>query len=320
MKNSSKALLLGLLSAVFFSATYILNKSMALAGGDFLWSASLRYILTLPMIIIIAFLSKGGKTLAKALWRDPKPWFIWGTVGFGFFYLFLTAAASISPAWLVAGTFQTTIIAGLLISPFIYTDHRKFIPKKALVATSVILLGILLSQFAEANNAPLSDIFLGAILIIISATLFPLGNRKIMLYQEKEHIKLNAIQRVAGMTIGSMPLWIIVSFFAYKRSGFPNSEMIFQSGMVALFSGIVATILFFKATSMVNNQPTALGAVEATQSFEIIITLLIEVLFLNGALPSVYGFVGIMLIVLGMIYYSKASSSSGKYHIKPVIY
>lgn len=281
---------------------------MALAGGDFLWSASLRYILTLPLIIIIAFLNKGGKTLAKALWRDPKPWFIWGTVGFGLFYLFLTAAADFSPAWLVAGTFQTTIIAGLLISPFIYTDHRRIIPKKALVATSIILVGILLSQFSEVKNTPLADIFLGALLIMISAALFPLGNRKIMLYQEKEHIKLNAIQRVAGMTIGSIPLWIIVSFFAYERSGLPNYEMILQSGMVALFSGIIATILFFKATSMVANQPTALGAVEATQSFEIIITLVIEVLVLNGTIPSVYGFSGIALIILGMGYYSKVSS------------
>lgn len=100
MTNFYKALLLGLLSAVFFSSTYIFNKSMAMAGGDFLWSASLRYIFALPMILLIALLSKGGKTLIKELWRNPLPWFIWGTVGFGFFYLFLTAAADISPAWL----------------------------------------------------------------------------------------------------------------------------------------------------------------------------------------------------------------------------
>src|SRR5690606_17047881 len=139
MQNNYKALLLGLLSAIFFSSTYIFNKSMAMAGGDFLWSASLRYLFTLPLILIIALLSKGGKTLIKELWRNPTPWFIWGTVGFGFFYLALTAAADISPAWLVAGTFQTTIVAGLLISPFIYSDYRKVIPKKALVASSIML-------------------------------------------------------------------------------------------------------------------------------------------------------------------------------------
>lgn len=208
----------------------------------------------------------------------------------------------------MAGTFQTTIVAGLLISPFIYSDYRRIIPKKALIASSIMLLGIVLSQLAEVNNTSISNIIWGAVFIIIAATLFPLGNRKIMLYQEKEHIKLNAIQKVAGMTIGSMPLWIIVAFIAYERSGPPAAEVMFQSGMVALFSSIIATILFFKATAMVSTQPTALGAVEATQSFEIIITLLVEIIFLNGVFPSIYGNIGIILIVIGMIYYSKVSA------------
>src|SRR5690606_36212298 len=121
--------------------------------------------------------------------------------------------------------------------------------------------GVIISQFAEAHNTQLYIILTGAILVIISAILFPLGNRMIMLYQEKEDIKLNAIQRVAGMTIGSMPLWIIVAFSAWERSGMPNNDMMIQSCLVALFSGIIATILFFKATSMVNDNPSALGAV-----------------------------------------------------------
>src|SRR5690606_24515741 len=114
--------------------------------------------------------------------------------------------------------------------------------------------------------------------------------------------------KVAGMTIGSMPLWLIAAFIAWHRSGPPNAEIMFQSGMVALFSGIIATILFFKATAMVSSQPTALGAIEATQSFEIVITLVIEILFLGGVIPSTFGILGILLIVLGMIYYSKVSS------------
>lgn len=308
MTTFYKALILGLLSAVFFSSTYIFNKSMAMAGGDFLWSASLRYIFTLPIIVLIAFLSKGGITLINELRTNPKPWFIWGTVGFGLFYIFLTAAADISPAWLVAGTFQTTIVAGLLISPFIYKDHRKKIPKPALIASFIMLIGIAFSQLGEVNNTPVSNIIIGAILIIIAAILFPLGNRKIMLYQEKESIKLNAIQKVASMTIGSIPFWIVISIFAWYRSGPPSDEVMVQSGLVALFSGIIATVLFFKATSMVSTQPTALGAIEATQSFEIVITLIIEVLFLNAIIPSYFGFFGISLIIIGMIYYSKVSS------------
>lgn len=312
MQNSGKAIFLGLIAALFFSATYIFNKSMAIAGGDFLWSASLRYLITLPIIILIALINKEFRILFSVFIQKPLPWILWGTVGFGFFYLTLTAAAAISPAWLVAGTFQTTIIAGLLLSPFIYNDERKKIPKKALRASYVIFLGIILSQIGEIKNESLLNILLGSVLVVISAILFPLGNRMILLHQEREESKLSPIQRVACMTIGSIPLWIIVSAVAFYRSGLPAEGQVIQSGIIAVFSTIIATVIFFKATEMAGNNSETLGAVEATQSIEIIITLLAEIIFLNGNIPSTLGIMGIFIIIIGMFYYSKISSSSQK--------
>ena len=45
-----KALFLGVLSSLFFSFTYLINNSMAQSGGDWLWSASLRFLLMLPAL------------------------------------------------------------------------------------------------------------------------------------------------------------------------------------------------------------------------------------------------------------------------------
>lgn len=282
---------------------------MAMSGGDFLWSACLRYIITLPFILLVALINKEAKVLFSVFFNNPKPWLIWGTVGFGLFYLCLTAAAHISPAWLIAGTFQTTIIAGLLISPFIYKDKRKTIPKKALYASCIILLGVLLSQFGEIKTEEFSSLIWGTCLVILSATFFPLGNRKILLYQETVDDKLSPIQRVACMTIGSMPLWVVVAFVAYERSGLPSDNQVIQSGLIALFSTIIATVIFFKATEMAGSNTEALGAVEATQSIEIVITLIAEILFLQAAFPSFLGCVGISIIIAGIYYYSKVSAS-----------
>jgi len=248
----------------------------------------------------------------KAVFSKPLPWLLWGSVGFGLFYIALTAAASFSPAWLVAGTFQTTIIAGLLLSPFIYQDERKIIPKKAFIATCIILMGVIISQFGEVKSSSFFNILIGALLVIFSAFMFPLGNRMILLFQEKEHIKLNAIQRVAGMTLGSMPLWLIVAAIAYFRSGAPSSSELIQSGFIALSSGVIATVLFFKATEMAGNNTSILGAVEATQSAEIGITLMLELLFLNGQAPSLLSILGMILITLGMLYYTKISSAKSR--------
>src|SRR5690606_6188437 len=44
---------IALASALFFTATYVLNRAMASAGGHWAWSAALRYLLTLPMLALV---------------------------------------------------------------------------------------------------------------------------------------------------------------------------------------------------------------------------------------------------------------------------
>lgn len=48
-----KAFILGLLGAFFFAFTFILNRSMNLAGGSWIWSASLRFLFSLPIMAMI---------------------------------------------------------------------------------------------------------------------------------------------------------------------------------------------------------------------------------------------------------------------------
>ncbi|HYK76062.1 MAG TPA: multidrug resistance efflux transporter family protein [Daejeonella sp.] len=280
---------------------------MALSGDYWMWSASLRYLLTLPILMAMGLFNKKMPPLFKAMKNDPKPWIIWGSIGFGAFYLALTSAAKSSPAWLVAGTFQLTIIAGLLMGPFIYDDHRAKIPKKALLVSLFIFAGVLFSLAEQMTVENPWHVFFGFIMVTISAILFPLGNRMMMIKLEKEKQDLDAFQRVLGMTIGSIPLWILVSIVAYDQSGWPSTGQIIQSGGVALSSSVIATILFFKATAMVKNDATALGAVEATQSTEIIITLVAELLILHTSLPSWGSMLGILIISGGMFLYAKVS-------------
>ena len=77
---------------------------------------------------------------------------------------------------------------------------------------------------------------------------------------------------------------------------------------MALFSGVVATVLFFAATDMVRHDPRQLAVIEATQSGEVIFTLIGGVLFLGGPMPTLGGFLGIAIIVIGMIGNSLSSA------------
>ncbi|MDD3141154.1 MAG: multidrug resistance efflux transporter family protein, partial [Lachnospiraceae bacterium] len=71
--------------------------------------------------------------------------------------------------------------------------------------------------------------------------------------------------------------------------------------IVAIFSGIIATVLFFKATDIVSNNTHKLAVIESTQSGEVIFTLLGGVFIFHDKIPTLIGLIGIILVVIGMI-------------------
>ena len=85
------------------------------------------------------------------------------------------------------------------------------------------------------------------------------------------------------------------------------SGLFFLAFGVALLSGVIATLLFFRATDLVRHSQRQLAVVESTQSFEVLFTLIGGVLLLHDSVPDVYGWVGVGLIVVGMVLSSLAS-------------
>ena len=125
------AIAIALLSALFFTATYVLNRAAAVEGGHWAWTASLRYLFTLPLLLVLMPWLGGTAPVLRAVRAHPGAWLAWGGIGFVLFYGCLSYAAASGPAWLVAGTFQLTVIAGMLCAPLLYRDARARIPRAA---------------------------------------------------------------------------------------------------------------------------------------------------------------------------------------------
>lgn len=83
-----------------------------------------------------------------------------------------------------------------------------------------------------------------------------------------------------------------------------HETQVYQTLLIAICSGVIATVLFFKATDSVRNDEKALASVEATQSAEVIFALIGEILILKIALPDIYSIIGIVLVVTGMMLHS----------------
>lgn len=310
-----KEILIGIVASMFFAVTFILNRSMELSGGSWIWSSSLRYLFMLPFLLIIVLGRKNLKHVIKEMLKHPFQWFCWSFIGFVLFYAPLTYAAAYGPGWLVAGTWSLTIVAGTLLAPLFYetvqtsmgtVKVRKKIPLTALGISSIILIGVILIQFKNASTVTSTQLLIGVLPVVVAAFAYPLGNRKMM---ELCGGRLDTYQRVFGMTLATIPFWLILSIYGFFKVGLPSSDQVTQSFIVAICSGIIATILFFIATDRVRDHQGKLASVEATQSTQVLFVIIGEVLILSSPLPVGLELLGIFIITIGMLlhsYYSKA--------------
>ncbi|WP_145379648.1 DMT family transporter [Staphylococcus cohnii] len=306
-----RAILIGILAAFFFSITFILNHAMSSEGGSWLFSASLRFIFMFPFLLMMVIWNRKGRhhIILLHIKQNFSRWLLWSSLGFVFFYVPITFVSNYSPGWLISATWQLTIICGLFTAPFFYTyiqlgqstiKMRERIPWRSLTTSSIMILGVIIVQIPHISNIELHIFLLSVIPLMIAAFCYPLGNRKMMVLVGND---LNTIERIYGMTLVTLPLWLIIFLIGVTTQGLPSSDQITQTFLVAIFSGIIATTLFFYATNIVKHNQTKLAAVEATQAMEIVFTLIGEMLLLGLALPNFLSIVGIMIIILGIIIY-----------------
>ncbi|TVY11443.1 DMT family transporter [Paenibacillus cremeus] len=316
-----RSIVLGIFASFFFAVTFILNRAMSLAEGSWIWIASLRYLFMIPFLLLIVISRKNLRPLLQEMRLYWVKWMIWSTVGFGLFYAPLCFAAAYSPGWLVAGTWQITIISGSLLVPLFYetvqtpygmVKRRGTIPFKGLSMSLIILMGIALMQVEQVHHFSVKEFSFSLFPVIIASFAYPLGNRKMM---ELCQGRLDSYQRVLGMTLASLPFWLLISIVGLLTDGLPKVGQMQQSFIVAISSGVVATILFFRATDLVKDNMHKLAAVEATQSLEVLFTVVGELVLLGSPAPAALSWMGMVLVIIGMILHSYSSQKKAPVNV-----
>ncbi|HHY54232.1 MAG TPA: multidrug resistance efflux transporter family protein [Chloroflexi bacterium] len=298
----------GLLAALFFSSTFILNRAMSLEGGHWVWSAALRYVWMTAFLIVGPLIIGRGRLLVatlrllRAYWRF---WLVAGTVGFGVFYAGVTFAASFAPGWVVATTWQITVLA----SPLVLLAYGRRVPLRGVVFTVLIFLGIVFVNVGQVGAADWGVVLWGAAPVLVAAFAYPAGLQMVWEARAGGHARLphivdpvlgDSFARVLLLTLGSLPFWLIVILLVQPPP--PTSGQWVSTALVALFSGVIATSLFVYARHQARTA-YELAAVDATQAGEVLFALVGEVLLLGGALPDLFAVVGIALTILGLVLY-----------------
>jgi len=291
---------LALLSSAFLSAGMIVNSLNAFNGASWAWTAALRYLLALPVLFIIVTFRGGLKSLMIVIKKIPLTFIIWGCLGFGIYYALLSYGVSIAPGWLVTAAFMTTVLAGIILAPLIYDDHRAQVSKKAVILSLALVLSLALMQLDRIKNIENVGLALAsAAMAVVAAFLWPLGNRKMLLKLEKAEIVLDPMQRVLGMSIGSIPILLVLSVYGFCSSGMPTTTQLETSFLAVLLAGVIGSVLFFKAMQLAGKDYFTLLTVEALQATSVLFTLFGEMVFKHSAWPGFYGTIG--FIFMGLI-------------------
>ncbi|MEW5928001.1 MAG: multidrug resistance efflux transporter family protein [Gemmatimonadota bacterium] len=305
---------LGVLSALFFSSTFVLNRSMSLEGGHWVWTAALRYAWML-LVLTGWLLATGGVRGVAAAWGVFRGhaafWTVAGSVGFGAFYALAAFASAYAAGWVVAATWQTTLLA----TPLVLLAFGRRVPARGVLLILLIFAGIVLVNAEHAGSAGMGDVWRGALPVVLAAFAYPLGNQMVWEARNGGHRRIPRIadpvldDRFAVvwlLTLGSVPFWLLLALVA--RPPAPTPGQVASTGVVALLSGVVATTLFLHARQAAR-EPYEIAAVDSTQAAEVLFSLAGEVVLLDAALPGSTGWAGIALTVVGLVLYVRAQSA-----------
>jgi len=293
---------LGLLAAALFSVVFVLNRAMSLEGGHWVWSASLRYFYMTVLLAGWLLLRRGPAYLAsvfRLFWQRLPFWLTAGGIGFGVFYAAICFAADHAPGWIVAATWQVTILA----TPLVLRAFGARVPFHGLAFLLCIFLGIvILNAQRLSQGVSLLQMLAGVLPVLVAAFAYPFGNQ--LLNRAKhagdENAKLLADPAAAVLllTLGALPLFMALIVATAPPP--PGTDQIISTGIIAVLAGCLATTIFLYARNL-SSEPYRIAAVDATQAGEVGFALLGEMLLLGAAPPDTFGWIGLLAVMGGLV-------------------
>lgn len=270
-------------------------------------------------------------------------WCVTGGIGLGTYGL-LAFAADYAEGWVIAATYLFTVVASLVVLSFFgQSFQKKVIVYSVIVFIGVVLANV--GEGLRHSTSQGTDwhalLLFGALPAFIASFCFPLGNQLIWqagqpkgdsthhthemskaasnetrkvtselatskllqkVPQVTSPLLSNPLHKVWLMSLGSLPMWLVLGVIVQPPA--PSVSQMTISFLVALMAGVLGTTTFLHARSLAK-QPQQLAAVDATQGSEIIFALLGGMLLLHTPMPSGLSFVGIALVIIGLVLFAK---------------
>ena len=308
-----KILIFGFLASLFFSSTFAINKFLNIdTGGHWYWTAALRYIYVFFLLNAIILIKDGSKSLIetyKCYSNNILFWLIAGGVGFGIFYMSLSYAASYSDGWVLASTWQTTI----LFTPVVLFILGEKVKLRGIMYLIIMFIGVVLINNYAFDHFD-KNLANSIIPILLAAFSYPLGNTLCKFASDGRYKNLSVsdysiskkpLNQILLMVLGALPLIFITGILIQPQAA--TNEQLLYIIIVAILTGVIATFFLYKARNYAKDNSNALAFADGTQALESPLALFWGYFFFNESLPNGTGILGLALLTLGMyLYYTKS--------------
>jgi drug/metabolite transporter (DMT)-like permease len=291
--------LLGVVAAMLFSITFVANSQMGTRGGHWFWAASLRYVFTAILLALWLAPGRRGGVVSDALrlaWKDWRWVMCASACGVLGFYAPLCYVAMELPGWVVAASWQVTVLATPIVLSCVF---RKAVNPILFVAGGGAIVGVVMVNASNrSGDWAVGHLWMLA-LVGLAAFAYPVGN--IMLWRRvvdgggkwKGTVASRASVRVFIMSVASLPMWAILGIWVDPPP--PTTADFVRSLVIAIVSGGIATTVFFVAQGRAQRAGT-LAAVDATQALEVPFAVVFGGL-LGDPWPAPSGWLGMCVTV-----------------------
>jgi drug/metabolite transporter (DMT)-like permease len=301
--STPKLIALGVLAGLLFSTTFVVNRFLGLQGGHWYWTAALRYFWVLLVLLVWSARKGRLQEISLTFASHPLFWIGSGTLAVGVFYSGLCFSATYLPAWVTATTWQLTILA----TPWVLRSSGKPVPARSIALGGLVFFGIVLVNLDQLMRDSTFQMLAGSLPIVVSSIAYPWGNQLVWEAARPSDIHPESdsgsglrlvTNRILLMILGSIPFWIVLGLLV--RPDPPTSSQLISTSIVALFSGILATGVFYFARQKCQT-PHQLAAVDTTQASEILFAMAGEAIFLSAPLPTPLAGIGLAVVILGQL-------------------
>jgi drug/metabolite transporter (DMT)-like permease len=241
--------------------------------------------------------------------KRPAYWLLAGGVGFGVFYAGICFASVHAPGWMVAATWQSTILA----TPLVLRAMGQRVPLRGVAAAAVIFVGLLLITAQPLiDGVTAAQWRLGVLPVLVAAFAYPFGNQLLNRAQhatdadaDTAAVLADPVASVLLLTLGALPFLALLVLTDLPP--LPTAAQVLNTLIVALVAGVIATTLFLYARNL-SAEPYRIAAVDATQGGEVVFALLGEMLLLGAPAPSPLACFGLALMLCGLVGFALGGS------------